>query len=351
MSVCQRKTKSGKPGAWLVKYKDAATGQWKQRQFKTQQAAEEFDAAAKIALEKDSPLSVREAVLAYLQVRELSSGRVWMYKFLVNGHARKNGTHTEGPAEFIADRYVESLNRQDLEAMRSKMKATGSSVSRINTYTGMLKSIFAWCESEDLIDANPWRKYRLLRSEAVKHRDGTMEELRAVYALLPPHIKWVVKTVMALCLRPGSQEVFALEWDAFDWKSKTATVYMPKVKRSKTVVVPEWYLAEALPRYQEDTAAGYTLVCRNGQNRPITYPAFWKQWRIARNAAGTKIPPYAIRHIVASEMHYAGVDMASVAAQLGHKSIKTTEDIYTHPLKRGQCRAAAMLPDATKLGE
>ena len=178
-----------------------------------------------------------------------------------------------------------------------------------------------------------------------------MEELKTVYALLPPHIKWVVKTIMALCLRPGSQEVFALEWDAFDWNSKTATVYMPKVKRPKTVVVPDWYLAEALPRYQEDTASGYTLVCRNKKNRPITYLAFWCYWKKARQKSGVKIPPYAIRHIVASEMHYAGVEMASVAAQLGHKSIKTTEETYTHSLKKGQYRAATMLPDATKLGE
>lgn len=351
MSVCQRKTKSGKPGAWLVKYKDAASGTWRQRQFKTQQAAEEFDAAAKIALEKDSPLSVREAVLAYIQNKDLSDDRVWRYKFLVNGHNRKNGAHSEGPAEFLADRYVESLNRQDLEAMRSKMAAGGSSIHRINAYTSMLKSVFAWCESEDFIAVNPWRKYRLLPGAVVKHRDGEMSELKAVYVFLPPHIQWVVQTVMALCLRPGSQEVFSLEWSAFNWHSKTVTIYMSKVRRPKTVCIPEWYFTEAWSRYQADSAAGHVLVCRNKQNRPITYYAFWYYWLCARNKAGVKIPPYAIRHIAASEMHYAGVDMASIAAQLGHKSIRTTEDTYTHSLQKGQHRAATMLPDATKLGE
>ncbi len=346
MSVCRRKT-----GAWLVKYKDAASGQWKQRQFKTQQAAEQFDAAAKIALEKDNPLSVREAVLAYLQSREFSESRVWRYKYIVNGYNRKDGSHTEGSAEFLADRYVESLNRRDLEAMRSKMLAKGCSIKLINKDTISLKAVFAWCESEDLIDANPWRKYRLLPGATTKHLDGTIEELKAVYVLLPKYVQWAVRTAMALCLRPGPKELFALEWTAFDWQNKTATVFMPKVQRLKIVAVPDWYLAEAWPRYQEDTAAGYTLVCRNKLNRPISYRTFWHYWEKARNKVGIKIPPYAIRHIVASEMHYAGVDMASVAAQLGHKSIRTTEETYTHSLKKGQYRAATMLPNATKLGE
>lgn len=59
MSICQRKTKSGKPGAWLVKYKDAATGQWKQRQFKSKSEAEEFDGQAKQAVEMQQALSLK----------------------------------------------------------------------------------------------------------------------------------------------------------------------------------------------------------------------------------------------------------------------------------------------------
>ena len=344
MSICQRKT-----GAWLVKYKDAVSGTWKQRQFKTKEAAEEFDAAARIALEKESPLSLREAVLAYLQSRELSEKKVEAYDYLVNGHDRKDGTHRQGPAEHLADRYVESLTRQDLESVRSRLRTDGLKTTSINIITGQLKAVLSWCESEDLIAVNPWRKYRQLPGGRSESRTGTMEELKAVYAELPPYAQWAVRTAFALCLRPGQGELFGLEWSAFDWRARTATVYMSKVKSTKTVFVPEWYLAEAWPRYQADTAAGQTLVCRNAQDRPVIYNSFKMLWVRARERAGVKIAPYAIRHIAASELQYAGVDMASVAAQLGHKDITTTAAFYTHALKKGQQQAATALPDATKV--
>ena len=345
MSICQRKT-----GAWLVKYKDAVSGTWKQRQFKTKEAAEEFDAAAKIALEKDSPLSLREAVLAYLQSRELSEKRVWDYDYLVNGNNRKDGTHRQGPAEHLADRYVESLTRQDLESVRSRLRTDGLEITTINLITGQLKAVLSWCESEDLISVNPWRKYKALPGGKNEHKSGTMDQLKAVYAELPPYAQWAVKTALALCLRPGPKELFSLEWSVFDWQAKTASVYMPKVKATKTVFVPDWYLAEAWPRYQADTAAGHTLVCRNTHNRQIVYTGFRSCWERACEKACVKITAYAIRHIAASEMLYAGADMASVAAQLGHKDITTTAAFYTHALAKGQQRAAAALPDATKLG-
>ena len=58
---------------------------------------------------------------------------------------------------------------------------------------------------------------------------------------------------------------------------------------------------------------------------------------------------YALRHIAASEMLAKGVDIAAVAAQLGHKNITTTGAFYTHALASSQRRAAEAIPTCTKL--
>ena len=52
---------------------------------------------------------------------------------------------------------------------------------------------------------------------------------------------------------------------------------------------------------------------------------------------------YALRHIAASEMLANGVDIAAVAAQLGHKNITTTGIFYTHALASSQRRAVTCL--------
>ena len=44
-----------------------------------------------------------------------------------------------------------------------------------------------------------------------------------------------------------------------------------------------------------------------------------------------------------------GVDIAAIAAQLGHKDITTTGKFYTHAIASSQRRAALCLPDCTNL--
>ena len=42
------------------------------------------------------------------------------------------------------------------------------------------------------------------------------------------------------------------------------------------------------------------------------------------------MPMHALRHIAASEMPAGGVDLAAVAAQLGHKNLTATGAFHTH---------------------
>lgn len=328
MSVCQRKT-----GGWLVKFKDPSTGKWKQRQFKTRELAERFDAEAAYDAQKDQPLTLREAVLAYLQNHDLCERRVQFYSYLVNGGKRK-----EGAAEHLADRTVESLTRADMESVRGRLSDV--SLSTANIELSMLKSVLNWCASEDLIAANPWAKYRNppIKGPA-KHHSGTKEELLAVYAKLPEWGRWAVRTVFALCLRPG-KELCNLKWDAFVWAEHAARVFMPKVNSVKTVFVPDWYYSEAVQRYAVRKS---DFVCTGLHGRMLSYESFKEAWRNAREKVGVSIPPYAIRHIVASEMLSNGADLVSVSAQLGHSKPDTTASYYLHALSGAQRRAAGVL--------
>ena len=350
MSICQRKAKSGKPGGWLVKFKDAASGQWRQRQFKTREQAEEFDALARQTESAQQALSLRECVTAYVQNHQLSDGRIDLYLRLVNGHNRKRtGVHVTGPAEHLADRYAETLTRKDLESVRSRLQADGLKITTINLYVGMLKGVLSWAASEDLINESPWQKYRSLPGGRKTHMTGTLEDFRKMYPYLPPWMQWASITALALCLRPGVKELFSLEWSAFNWQTHLVTVYMPKVRRDKVVVAPDWYLALARPRYEDALAKGQTLVCPNRRGRIPGRASYHYTWHTACKKAGVGMPMYALRHIAASQMHAAGIDAASVAAMLGHSDIKTTYDSYIHPLDTSMGRAAAALPDLTTM--
>lgn len=343
MSVAKRND-----GRFVVKYKDME-GRWKQRSFRSEAEAQQFDANCQYDETENSRLTLLEAVLVFLKNTNHVEKKIREYEYIVCGHDRKDGTHREGPAEILADRFVDTLTRRDLETVREYCRTAGLSIITINGYTGKLNAALNWCVEQDLLRENPWAKYKRLPGAKHKPRKGTLEEFQRLYPVLPPWLQWAAKTAMALCLRPGVSELFSLEWSAFDWRAKAVTVYMSKTNSTKIVYPPDEYLAEAWPRYQSDNAAGQRLVCRNRQGRAVGESMYRCAWQKACRQAGVSMPMYAIRHIAASEMLARGIDLAAVAAQLGHKNLTTTGEFYTHALVSSQRRAAQALSTCTNL--
>lgn len=343
MSIARRSD-----GRYVVKFKNME-GRWKQRSFRSEEEARQFDAECQYDSSENQRMTLMEAVLAYLKNNQYAKRTIETYEFVMCGHDRKDGTHTEGPAEILASRYVDTLTRVDLETVRENCRRSGMAKTTINMYVGKIKAAINWCVEQDFLHENPWGKYRQLPGAKNKPRTGTLEDFAKLYPVLPPWLQWAAKTAIALCLRPGVAELFSLTWDAFDWKTKIVTVYMPKVNSTKIVFPPESYLQEAWPRYKKDLDNGLTLVCRTRRDTAVGYLTYQKAWKTACQKAQVSMPLYALRHIAASQMLANGADLAAVAAQLGHKNITTTAAFYTHALKSAQRRAALALPDCTKL--
>lgn len=343
MSVAKRND-----GRFVVKFKDTE-GRWKQRSFRLEAEAQQFDADCQYDQIENTRMTVLEAVLAYLKNTEHVGSSVENYEFIICCHDRKNGQHRDGPAEFLANRFVDTLTRRDLEMVRERCRNSGNSMVTINDYVGKIKAAINWCVEQDLIHENPWGKYRQLLGVKHKPRSGTLEDFQKIFPVLPPWLQWAAKTAIALCLRPGVSELFRLEWSAFDWKDKSVSVYMPKVNSTKRVFPPEAYLEEAWIRYHADMSAGQQLVCRNKKGGSVSKGTYLSAWSRACREVGVFMPMYALRHIAASEMLSRGVDIAAIAAQLGHKDITTTGIFYTHALASSQRRAAAALSSCTNL--
>lgn len=335
-------------GRWVVKYKDME-GRWKQRSFRSEEEARQFDAECQYDAVENSRLTLLECVLAYLKNTQHATRTVELYEFMVCGNDRKDGSHREGPAEILATKYADSLTRLDLETVRENCRRDGMAIATINLYVGKLNAALNWCVQQDLLGENPWAKYRRIPGAKHKPRTGTLEDFAKLFPMLPPWLQWAAKTALALCLRPGESELFNLEWSAFNWKAQTVSVFMGKTNNTKLVFPPASYLEEAWQKFQHDKAIGKHLVCRDRRGRKINHDVCRMAWGKACDKVGVKMPMYALRHIAASEMLANGADLAAVAAQLGHKDMTTTAAFYTHSMAQSQRRAALALPDCTNL--
>lgn len=336
MSISQRRD-----GRWTVKYKPHGETRWRQKTFVDEQTARawETEFLAQSAAEEER-LTLGEVVMLYYRSHpEIHPRTKRNVVYFLAGHDA-DGKHVPGVGEFLRDKYADALNRQDLERIREGFRSRGTGNNTINKYQAYLHAILSWAVDQELISRNPWRDYKRLRVQ--RHLCmTTLEDFRRVYTFLPAHLQWAFKTAFALALRPGQVELFSLTWDAFDWRRSFVHVRQGKTGLIKTVIPPAIYMEEAAQRYDADIGAGIHLVCHRRGRRIISYKDAWSS---ACKKAGVKMRPYDVRHLSASEMLARGADLASVAAQMGHSSVTTTGNTYSHVTAGGQARAAALMP-------
>lgn len=337
MSVYQRKSDSLWIAAWYESSKK------KTRAFKEEQTARAFDAERLAALQDDATrLTLGEVTATFFRSRqEFHAVTKDTILWLITGRENTEGKHNEGPAEFMCDKYADTLTRQDLEGMRESCRFRGASNNTINKYQAYIHAILSWGVEQELVQRNPWRDFK--RLPVKRHPILTsLNDIQKVYLAAPEWLQWAIKTAYALTIRPGQSELFGLHWASFDWGRGTVQVQQGKSKRLKAVYPPHSYLAEARQRYEDDTRSGIVFVChRNGKH--VT--SYRTAWEMAVSRAGiSSFPMYHIRHVAVSEALAHGADLAAVAAQAGHSSIATTTTFYAHVIAGAQQKAAALLP-------
>ena len=324
MSICQRKD-----GRFVVKYKDEA-GHWRQKGFRDRSAAEAFEGENLYDNSENKRLTVAESIVLFLKNTRHCQQEKEAYALIL----RRMG-------DMLATKYVDSLDRRDLENFRLIMQEEyGVAAPGINRAVKKLKAAFRWCASEDMLSTVPWDKYRPLPEPPHRHHCGDFSGFMKVYAVCNPALQWLIRTCLALCLRPG-KEVSALRWGDVDLHHGKAHIWMPKVSRWKDVIAPGWWVDEA--RIRSEGKAPEDYVCLTLRGRP-GHASFTTWYDACRRVGMKHMPLYTVRHMAASLMLEAGADPAAVAAQLGHASVATTASFYTHAVAGSQERAAGKIP-------
>ena len=125
----------------------------------------------------------------------------------------------------------------------------------------------------------------------------------------------------------------------------------PKTKKSRrTVSLPPSLVALVRPAVEAAGADG--LVFRTSYGGPIRHSSFYEFWEGALDSlgypkgAGNRPRIHDMRHTHASLMLGAGMSPFELSRRLGHESIQTTVDRYSHLVPDAQFRAAEMAEKA-----
>jgi integrase len=167
----------------------------------------------------------------------------------------------------------------------------------------------------------------------------------------------VARMVGDLLLRSGMRlnEALALEWSSVNLKDATilvkqsidqvkGTIVPTKTNRVRTIDIPP-SLVSRLKDYraaQEDEKIHrhdpwvFPAESATDEGRPFNDRNFQQRhWDPAVERAGVKrFTPHGLRHLFASHLLQRGAEISYVSKQLGHASIYTTHNYYSHYLPR-----------------
>lgn len=207
----------------------------------------------------------------------------------------------------------------------------------------------------NLIPANPARNVTLPRKDTARKRALSLEQARAfLSASKGTRFEALFKLALFTGLRPS--EYLGLRWSDINLRGSQLTVRrrllhtvggwdvdLPKTRRERSVPLPV-QVTEALQTHRwkqnsERIAAGATwqhldLVFCSERGGPLRQRNLvLRYYKPLLKAAG--LPPswtlYELRHTAGSLLLATGANLKLIQELLGHSSITTTMDIYTHP--------------------
>lgn len=271
---------------------------------------------------------------------------------------------------FFGETPIADITADQINAFIRHIADQGYSKHTVQIHKNMLNMIFnhAIVQTGSMVRYNPCTAVRLpsgLPEERRKPpKDNQLENLS------PDGFGLFAWFLLYTGLRRG--ELLALRWEDIDREKKIIRVRREVTFESNQPVVVDRtktpagvrevdlldVLLDALPK----TGKGYVF----GGDKPLTKTQFRKEWgkycvsigqgelidRGGVRTDGTRyyhkdykpyITPHQFRHAYASMLDDAGIDETAAKSMLGHKSIVTTKNIYTHLRQSKRQRSAEQL--------
>ena len=244
----------------------------------------------------------------------------------------------------------------DVSALLFSLRDAGISLSTVSAVRVTLAAMFSAAVDDGTIAASPVRKARRPRRQKDDPPPApdvlTQADVEALLRQLeaePPHYAALVRLLLETGLRIDE----ALALSAADVQPDNRIIinkgahFAPekghyigatKTGRARTVYVSQT-TAEALRKLSEDHGGGFCFSVDG--SRPLAYGSV-NQYirRLAARAGVPQLHAHALRHTFATAAITAGVDVARVAAALGHASPLLTLYTYTHASAADAQRAA-----------
>lgn len=234
----------------------------------------------------------------------------------------------------------------------------------------LISTILAQAEKEMLVPYNAAAKATPPKVEKHDPNYFQPEQITAILdALEKEPLKWRLTTHLMIVTGCRRGEIMGLQWDKVDFErnrvkidkslvsSKSKGIYLGNTKTSdirylnlpaETMDLLRLHKREQL-RLQIANGdrwmnTGFVFTQDNGQHmNPDSITCWLREFSARHNLP--HINPHAFRHTVASVLLANGTDIVTVSKQLGHASVNTTENFYSHIIEENKAKASECIAD------
>jgi integrase len=235
----------------------------------------------------------------------------------------------------------------------------------------ILRASLGRAVEQQVISRNPADVFKK-RLPKVERKDmmtlTTEQSTRLLDAIKHTRVFWPVLLALTTGMRRG--EILALRWRNVELERGTLRVVesleqtmaglrfkAPKTEKSRGIVLPSFTVDELrrLKRQQAEELlalgirqSGETLVCARADGKPLQPRSLTHQFTylIGRIKDVPRIRFHDLRHSHATQLLSAGIHPKIAQERLGHSTITTTMDLYSHVTETMQADAAAQLDKA-----
>lgn len=282
------------------------------------------------------------------------------------GVAVKGEPIREDKAEAIA----QAMGKRVADVFRVEKDTSPLSAKTVLEHHRLISTILSQAEREMLIPYNPAAKASPPRAEKHDPNYFQPEQITAILeALETEPLKWQLITHLMIVTGCRRGEIMGLQWDKVDFENhrvkidkslvstKSKGTYLGNTKTSdiRYLTLPAETMS-LLKQHRRDQLllrfsngdrwvdSGFVFTTDNGDHMNPDSITGWLN-DFSRRHALPHINPHAFRHTVASVLLANGTDIVTVSKQLGHASVNTTENFYSHLIEENKAKASECIAD------
>ena len=282
------------------------------------------------------------------------------------GVAVKGESIREDKAEAIA----KAMGKKVAEVFKVVKNTDPLSDKTVLEHHRLISTILTQAEKEMLVPYNAAAKATPPKVEKHDPNYFQPEDITAILKALDTEpLKWQLITHLMIVTGCRRGEIMGLKWEKVDFEnsrvkidkalvnSKSKGTYLGNTKTSdirylnlpaETMGLLKQHKRDQLrlqlangDRWQH---TGFVFTTDDGSNMNPDSITGWLH-DFSRRHNLPHINPHAFRHTVASVLLANGTDVVTVSKQLGHASVTTTENFYSHIIEENKAKASECIAD------